>query len=329
MGTIYRAGQKIDHYQIIDLLGIGGASRAYLARDLATECQVVLKFPIDDIAGTAAIYERYRREIEIGKRLTHPRLQRHLNLEEERQEDYIVLEYVQGRTLREIMKEAAPSRLPVDETLRITIQLCDAVAYMHEHGVIHRDIKPENILVLADGEIKLIDFGIALVVDEQRTLWSRMVTSSLVGTPEYMAPERLEGKPGSAWSDVYAIGAVLYELLCGRPPFEGGDGFAAINPQISDDPPDILRFNPDLLPELATVVMRTVRRDPDRRYASVGTLAQDLRHLDKVMSVPYFPMPPKLWGKYRQVVRIALIVLVICVILIVFGALAQMIHSVR
>lgn len=329
MGKIYQAGQQIDHYEIVRLLGMGGASRVYLARDLSTERQVVLKFPLDDLVGGAAIYERYRREVEIGKRLVHPRIQMYLNQEEAWQEDYLVLEYVQGRTLRAVMKETASSCLSVEETLRMILLLCDAVAYAHEHGVIHRDIKPENILLLADGDIKLLDFGIALIVDEKRTLWSRMVTSPLVGTPAYMAPERLEGKPGSVQSDVYAVGVVLYELLCGRPPFEEEEAFVTINPHISDDPPDILRFHPDLLLELATVVMRTIRRDLDKRYASIEAVAQDIQHLDKVIAVPYVPAAPKLWGKYRQVVGIALIVLVVLVMLMACGVFAQLVHSGR
>jgi serine/threonine-protein kinase len=325
MPTIYQPGQCIDHYEIIRLLGRGGASHVYLAWDQRSRQEVVLKVPLDDVIGGRAIFERYRREAEIGKRLTHPALQQHLNIGEERSTDYLVLEYLHGKTLRAMMKEQAPSLLPQAEVLPILMQVCEALAYVHAHGVIHRDIKPENILLLESGQVKLLDFGIALLVKKERRFpWRGH--SSLVGTPDYMAPERWRGEAGSVQSDIYAVGVVLYELLCGRTPFQETDGFAIISQHISHDPPDILHFNPTLSASLATVVMRAIRRDPKKRYASMQELLNDLCHLDRVVPVDYLPDPPLPGGRYRQALLIALLVFVICLGLIAFGILAQFAH---
>jgi len=324
MPGIYQPGQRIDHYEIIRLLGKGGTSRVYLARDQRVLQEVVLKFPLDDIIGGAAIFARYQREAEIGWRLDHPHIQRHLNRGEERSTEYLVLEYLRGQTLRAVMKKQAPALLPAGEVLHILLQVCDALAYAHEHGVIHRDIKPENIMLLENGDIKVCDFGIALLVGERRVRWRSF--SSPVGTPDYMAPELLWGEPGSVQSDIYAVGVVLYELLCGRTPFEEHDGFELVTRHISHDPPAILEYNPTIAPTLATVVMRAIRRDPGRRYASMPGLLHDLDHLDEVTVVNYIPDPPRIGGRYRQVFRIALITLIVCLCIIALGVLAQFAH---
>src|SRR2546421_11691277 len=212
MPAIFHTGQVIDHYKIIRLLGQGGASHVYLAQDLQALQEVILKFPVDDVIGGAAVFARYKREAEIGKRLNHPFIQRHVNQGEERSADYLVLEYLRGQTLRAVMEEHAPALLPTAEVIRLLLQVCEALAFAHEKGVIHRDIKPENILLLDTGEIKLLDFGIALFLEEKRRMVWRGL-SSPVGTPDYMAPERLQGAEGDARADIYAVGVVLYELL--------------------------------------------------------------------------------------------------------------------
>lgn len=332
MPTTYQPGQRIDHYEIISLLGQGGASRVYLAQDTHVPQEVVLKFPTDDLVGGAEIFKRHRREAEIGRHLAHPSIQRHLNQDEHRQGEYLVLEYLQGRTLRTVMKDFAQDAdkqtclLPTAEVLRIMRQVCEALVYTHEHGVLHSDIKPENILVLDNGEVKIFDFGIAILKGERRGIWRSF--SSPIGTPDYMAPERLWGEQGSVQSDVYAVGVVLYELLCGRTPFEEHDGFDFVTEHFSHDPPGILAFNPALSPALATVVMRAIRRDLGRRYASMQDLLHDLSHLDDVTPVDYVSDPPKVGGRYRQAIRITLVVLIVCLCIVAFGVLAQYAHHV-
>ena len=211
---IYRPGQCIDHYQITHILGQGAASHVYLAQDLDTGRDVVLKFPSDELIGGAQIFARYLREAEVGRCLSHPAMQRHLNQGETRSTDYLVLEYLDGRPLRVLIQQLAPALLPQSEVLDIIGTVCDALAYAHAQGVIHRDIKPENIMILETGEVKLIDFGIAFLEKEPRQ-GVRRGFGGLIGTPTYMSPERLRGKSGDARSDIYAIGgSIMHLFLC-------------------------------------------------------------------------------------------------------------------
>src|SRR5260370_14708036 len=324
MPAIYTTGQKIDHYQVIRLLGRGGASHVYLAQDWLALQEVVLKFPDDDVIGGAAVFERYQREAQIGKRLNHPHIRQHLNQGEQRSAEYLVLEYLRGQTLRAMMKKFAPELLPIGEVLRMLTQVCDALVYTHECGVIHCDIKPENIMLLENGNIKLLDFGIALIEGERQVGWRGF--SSPIGTPDYMAPEPLLGHRGDARADSYAVGVGFYELLCGRTPFEETNGFAIITRHISHDPQGILQFNPALSPALATVVMRAIRRDPERRYACMQDMLYDLGYLDTVTPMDYSPDPPKLGGRDRPAISLPLLVLIVFLFIVAFRLLAQFAH---
>jgi serine/threonine-protein kinase len=326
MAATYTPGEKIDHYEIIRMLGHGGMNHVYLAQDTLNQQQVVLKFPNDDLLGNVAVFERYKRETEAGSRLNHPRIQRLLNVDEERCDHYLVVEYIQGRTLRAVLEEYAPSPLPPAEAIRIAMQICDAMAYAHKHGVFHRDIKPENIMILDNGDIKIIDFGVALVGGARRVTWHGL--SGTVGTPDYMAPEQLRGQRGTASSDIYAVGMVLYEMLCGRTPFEGENVFAIMNQHVSQDPPSILQFNPTLAPALATVVMRAIRRDPEKRYHSMEDLLHDLRNLDEVTPVQYKPDTPASYTMRRQAIFVTVVTIAICLTIIVLGFLVQYLYHV-
>ncbi len=323
MPIIYRPGATIDRYQIVQSLGQGAASRSYLAQDVVSQQEVVLKFPLDDLVGGAAIFARYTREREIGQRLSHPSIQRHVNQGEPRQTEYLALEYLPGRTLREAMHKQPLSQ---EEVIAITQSVCEALVYAHQHGVIHRDIKPENILVLTNGEIRIIDFGIALLKTDTRRRNYFAMLSDPIGTPGYMSPERLRGEDGDERADIYAVGSMLYELLSGRTPFEDQDGFAIVNQQSAYDPPSILQRRPDLSPSLATIVMRSIRRDSRKRYQTMQALLDDLRHPDEVTPQAYHPDPPLLGGRYRQAILLLCVVLLICLAIIAFGLLAQFAH---
>lgn len=324
MPSHYRPGQKIDHYALLTLLGQGTASTVFLALDRNTGQKVVLKFPQDDVIGGRAIFERYKHEAQIGKLLCHPHIVQHLNQDEERQANYLVLEYLQGHTLRALMAKYAPNLLPPDEVVALLIQVCDALMYAHKHGVIHQDIKPDNIMLLDNGEVKVLDFGIAQLEGERKSLFSGF--SPLIGTPDYMAPERLQGKRGSVRTDIYAVGVILYELLCGRTPFQEQDGFAFVGEHISHDPPDILDFNPSLSLMLATLVMRAIRRDANKRYEHMEDMLYDLQHVSSVTPLLYVPDAPTFGGRYRQVMLLSLLIIVLILLLVLFGVLAQLVH---
>ena len=326
MTTTYTPGTLIDHYEIIHLLGHGGMNRVYLARDISTQQEVVLKFPNEDLIGNVAVFERYKREAEIGNRLHHPHVQHLLNSDEKHSDEYLVVEYIKGQSLRTILEEHAPNPLPVAEAIRITIQICDALAYCHAQGVFHRDIKPENIMLQEDGDIKIIDFGIALLEGARRVTWRGL--SGTVGTPDYMSPEQLKGERGMAASDLYAVGVILYEMLCGHTPFEGENIFAIMNQHVSQDPPSILLVNPQLSPALATVVMRAIRRDPEKRYKSVNDFLHDLRNLEEVKPVDYEPENPRPNRTRRTVITITLLITAICLLIVALGFLVQFAHHV-
>jgi eukaryotic-like serine/threonine-protein kinase len=320
----YQLGQKIDHYTLVKILGQGGESTVYLAQDQDNQQEVVLKFPHFEEMGSADVFARYQREVAIGKRLDHAGIQHHLYPDEPRSKEYLVLEYLPGRQLREAMNEKAPELLPVDEVLRVMLALVETLVLVHERGVIHRDIKPENILLLNDGGIALFDFGISQWSGER---WLRLRGFSRpIGTPAYMAPELLLAKAATVQSDVYAVGVLLYELLCGHTPFQEHNNFDFLTEHISHDPPALLDQNPEIEPVLATVVMRAIRRDPDRRYASMKALYEDLVHLSQVKPELYVPAAPLVGGRFRPILSIALLILFIFLVIIAFGVLAQFAH---
>src|SRR5262249_21033291 len=172
-------GDRIDHYTIVQKLGHGGMSEVYLANDAARQRQVVLKFPHEDMAGDPATYERFRREIQIGELLTHPNIQKLYDLAGDHLDPYLVLEYVDGVTLREILRKER--RLPVERAIGLGVQIAQALAYAHRYHVFHRDLKPENIIVARAGCAKVMDFGIAFVGGARRVTWGQM--SRQIGTP--------------------------------------------------------------------------------------------------------------------------------------------------
>jgi serine/threonine-protein kinase len=321
----YTPGTKIDHYEIIKMLGHGGMSRVYLACDLNTQQKVVLKFLNDDLMGNVAVFERYKREAEVGSRIHHPHVQQMLNLDEKRSDYYLVMEFIQGCTLRAVLEDKAPDLLPISEAIRIAEQICDALAYCHAHGVFHRDIKPENIMVMDDGNIKIIDFGIALLEGARRVTWRGL--TGTVGTPDYMSPEQLKGERGTAASDIYAVGIILYEMLCGHTPFEGENIFAVMNQHVSLDPPPLLQYNPHVPEALATVVMHAIRRDPHKRYQSVNEMLHDLSHLNLVKPTHYQPDKPQANNMTRQLLIAAIVIVIILLLVIAFGFFAQSFHN--
>ncbi len=264
-------GEQLDSYRIVAALGRGAFSEIYQATD-AQGRPIVLKCPYPNLLGDPNLWERFRREMAIAARLRHPNIQRALEVAGERGRPYLVFEYVEGRSFREHLRERGP--LPVDDAVQFAMQIARGLAYAHEQHVYHRDLKPENILISSAGELKLVDFGVAFMEGAKRLTWSWL--SSAVGTPDYMAPEQIQGKRGDARSDVYGLGVVLFEMLAGRVPWAGDNPLSIMSQQLSTSPPPLHTLNREVPPPVEAIVRKALRKNPRERYQDAGGMLQDL-----------------------------------------------------
>jgi serine/threonine-protein kinase len=199
---------------------------------------------------------------------------------EKRSQLYMVLEWVEGRLLRAVLNEERP--LAVDRAVRIMIELCDALDAMHKQGIVHRDLKPENVMIGDGDAVKIIDFGIAMKEDARRI--THVGASPLLGTPDYISPEQVQGKRGDQRSDIYAVGIMFFEMLTGRVPFSGPNPLAVMNDRLVVDPPSPRTLNPAITPELEEIVYRALERDPRHRYANAHEMQWDLENQEQVGS---------------------------------------------
>ena len=329
VGTMrFQVGEIVNgRYEILESLGQGGMNDAFKARDRVTGRLVVLKVPFMSLIGDPATYSRYERELEIGKRLRHPNIQSLVDAGRLNggSAPYLALEFVDGTLLREYLRERG--QLPLDEAIRITVELADALQYCHEQGVVHRDLKPENILIEHDGTVKLVDFGIALLQGARRLTFRRLSTN--VGTPDYMAPEQVQGERGDARTDVYALGVMLYEMLTGEVPYQGDSPLAVMSQRVTTDAPLLRRKRPDLPPQIEAVVWRALRREPSDRYPSMAALRDDLLHLDAVQIPDYSSSMGRQPRIARGHVVNAAIVVGVLMLLAAIGVIAQLAHSAK
>jgi serine/threonine protein kinase len=266
-------GAKLDQFTIVKAIGHGAYSDVYLAED-ANGRQVVLKCPHESIMGDVATFDRFRRELEISRHLHHPGIQRSIDFTEDRSRPYMVMEYVDGETLRSMLSRE--KHLSVDKAIDLGSQLAAAMSYAHSQGVVHRDLKPENVLVTPDGRLVVTDFGVALMAGARRLTW-RWVSTAL-GTPDYMSPEQIQGKRGDARTDVYAIGVMLYEMLAGRVPWDGDNALSVMSQAVNSPVPPIHQLNPEVPPPIEGIVRKCLRKSPDERYEDAASLESDLQH---------------------------------------------------
>src|SRR5580698_8350578 len=272
-----KPGEQSEHYRIDDVVAEGPMASVFKGIDLRTNQPVAIKAPQMAAESDPVFFERFRREAEIGRKLDHPGVVK-VFPREDRGGVYLVMEWVEGPLLRSIL--AREGKLPVDRAVKIAQEVCDALYYIHSRGVVHRDLKPENIVVDADDRIKLIDFGIAGEEGARRLTFGKF--SNVMGTPDYISPEQIQGKRGDARSDVYALGAILYEMLTGRPPFQGENPFAIMNDRLLNHPVPPRELNPEIPPALQEIVYRALERDRRNRYSSANEMAWDLAHMDQV-----------------------------------------------
>ncbi|HVO43360.1 MAG TPA: serine/threonine-protein kinase [Aggregatilineales bacterium] len=267
-------GDQFDHYQIGGLLAQGGMGHIYHAVDLLNGQEVVIKIPHPGLDNVAL--ERFQREIEITNSLRHPAVQRGIGTGRFNGQPYLVTDYVPGESLRQKL-ERGPL-LPIETTFKLIRAIADGMAYCHEHGVIHRDLKPENLLILEDGQPVIIDFGLALTPNANRVTYA----NTNPGTPDYMAPEQIEGSRGDARTDLYAIGTIFYEMLTGKPPYSGDTMAAVMAQHLNGTPPRADAARPGVSPALSAIIIRCLRRQPDDRYPTVRALIEALDHPEKV-----------------------------------------------
>jgi serine/threonine protein kinase len=325
----HKPGELVDAYEIVDELGEGAYAETYKARDTASDRLVVLKFPDPSTFADQQIYGRFQRETKIANALDFPGVQRSYGVQLDTHEPYLVLEYVEGETLRKRGSEFG-GPLPIDVALDWGTQIALAVRYLHDRGITHRDLKPENILISTAGIVKIADFGTALIAGMRRLTW-RNLTESL-GTPDYMSPEQIQGERGDARSDIYAWGVMMYEMLTGRVPFDGDNWPAVMAAHLRNVPVPIRAIRPEVSPQLEAIIMKSMRRYPQNRYQSSPGLVQDLEHLQDidVRSIDLSPEAPMggmgspaattkvLW---LQIALIAVGFLAVCAIIIALALL--------
>jgi len=269
-------GSQIDSYRIEAPVARSGMASIFRAIDVRNNRQVALKIPHPDMEADPILSDRFQREAGIGEKLNHPRVMRVFG-GEERSRIYMVMEWCEGRLLRQILDEG---RMAQDRAIRIAVAVLDALEYIHANGVVHRDLKPENIMVDADDNIKLIDFGIASDSAARRLTYANFTAT--LGTPNYISPEQVKGKRGDGRSDIYSVGVILYEMLTGRQPFSGPSPMAVMNDRLLNHPMPPTIANSSISPQLQEVLYRALERDPKNRYAKARDFQWDLEHLDQV-----------------------------------------------
>jgi eukaryotic-like serine/threonine-protein kinase len=275
--TQLEAGETLDHYHLDEVAARSGMATVFRATDQRTGKQVAIKVPHPEVESDPALFDRFRREEDIGQRLDHPGVMK-VFAEEDRSQLYMVLEWADGKLLRQRLQQE--KRLPLDQVVNIILQICDVLEYVHAHQVVHRDLKPENIMIDDQGRIKLIDFGIAASAGARRLTFANF--SKTMGTPDYISPEQVKGKRGDVRSDIYALGVMLYEMSTGSMPFSGPNAFAVMNSRLLNNPVPPRELNPEITPQLQEIIYRALEREPKNRYASIRELAWDLRHQETV-----------------------------------------------
>lgn len=314
-------GDQFDHFQVRAHLAQGGMADIYQAYDLMHGREVVIKIPHPTLIGDPAQYERFRRELEVSNILQHPAIQRGLGSGQFNRIPYLVTELVQGVPMRELVEKQAP--LPPEDALSLIRKIADGMAYCHEHEVVHRDLKPDNIIVTAEGQPIIMDFGLALTKKSHRVTYASLTPTA--GTPDYMAPEQVQGQRGDQRTDIYALGIMLYELLTGQIPFEGQAPEVLWTRRAQGAIPRLDRERPDVSPQVAAVVARSLQRDPDDRYPDMRALIHDLDHLDEVDisildRIEVEPQNLPFWkSAYFQGVAIGITVLLVLIILALVG----------
>jgi serine/threonine protein kinase len=261
-----------DRYELEKLVGTGGMSNVYCAHDRLLERKVALKVLHPHYTDDEEYVARFRHEARAVAQLSHPHIVTVIDRGEDDGQQFIVFEYVDGENLKQLVERTGP--LPARRAVELALEIADALAFAHEHGLVHRDVKPQNVLLTPDGAAKVTDFGIARSLDVEQGVTQ---TGTVLGTSNYLSPEQASGKPVTPATDVYSLGVVLYELLTAAVPFPGENFVAVAMKHVNEPVPDITATRPDAPLRLVAAVERALEKDPARRFASMDQFKGELR----------------------------------------------------
>lgn len=270
-------GQKInDRYQIIRTIGEGGMANVYLAYDTILDRNVAVKILRGDLATDEKFVRRFKREAIAASSLSHPNIVEMYDVGEDDGKHFIVMEYLEGRTLKSLIKKRGA--LTLSEVIDIMLQLTSGLACAHESYIIHRDIKPQNILMLDDGRVKITDFGIAIALNSNELTQ----TNSVMGSVHYLPPEQANGQGATIKSDIYSLGILMFELLVGRLPFKGENAVEIAIKQMKEEIPSVCEINPEIPQSIENIILKATAKNPKNRYENVMEMNEDLKTaLDK------------------------------------------------
>ncbi|HYG73247.1 MAG TPA: Stk1 family PASTA domain-containing Ser/Thr kinase [Actinomycetota bacterium] len=274
-------------YRVENELGRGGMAKVYRGEDTVLGRTVAVKVLAPQYADDPNFVERFRREAQAAARLSNPNVVSVFDTGSEEDVHFIVMEFVDGRTLGDYL--TGGGRIMPDRALDIGIDVCRALEAAHAQGVVHRDIKPGNIMVTASGDVKVTDFGIARMATSADTLAQ---TAAILGTASYLSPEQAQGQPVDGRTDIYSLGCVLYEMVTGRPPFIGDSPVAVASKQVLEQPVPPSRLNRDVSPDLDAVILRALAKNADNRYQSAEELRSDLERVRGGLPVEATPLMP-------------------------------------
>ena len=260
-----------NRYEVFKHIGQGGMADVFLAMDTILNREVAIKILRSELCTDPVSVVRFEREAQAATTLSHPNIVEIYDVGEYKGHRYIVMEYVPGRTLKQVIRSRGS--LEPDEAIDIEKQLVSAVSEAHHKGIIHRDIKPQNIIVKSDGSIKILDFGIAIAKGNIQVTQA----NNVMGSVHYLAPELAKGKPASVQSDIYALGIVLFEMLSGDVPFKADSAVQVALMQMRNEMPSIRTINPSIPQSIENIITRATAKDPSKRYSSCVDMLDDLR----------------------------------------------------
>src|SRR5438552_2764640 len=281
-------GKQISHYQVVSCIGRGGMGEVFLAQDTSLGRKVALKLLRSDFTRIEERLRRFQQEARAASALNHPNILTIHEIGHDGSLHFMATEYVEGETLRQHVSRA---RVTVGQTLDVGVQVASALAAAHQAGIIHRDIKPENIMLRTDGNVKVLDFGLAKLTDpktiEAAPTLPQVETAPgvVMGTFSYMSPEQARGLAVDARTDIWSLGVMIYEMAAGRQPFEGETASDVMSLILQKEPPPLAYSWPEVPAQLERIVRKALRKDKEERYQTIKDLLIDLRNLRKELEL--------------------------------------------